>query len=196
MGYAITKTCNKCGVEKHIDCFSVVRPGRGDKNNRASRCKECRSAANLAWYYKNLDAAKASRRSGYVRRMESEKLNARRWREQNKERHLLNNKRWKSENAPRNTMRQAKRVSAQKMATPSWLTAIDLAIMQEMYDIAAARNVQTAVSHHVDHIFPLKGENFSGLNVPWNLRVITASENTRKKNKFPVEYSHLAWGAC
>ena len=41
--------------------------------------------------------------------------------------------------------------------------------------------------HHVDHIIPLQGAIVSGLHVEGNLRVITATENMIKRNRYEVE---------
>jgi hypothetical protein len=49
----------------------------------------------------------------------------------------------------------------------------------------------TGVNHEVDHVHALRGENFSGLHVPWNLRVIPSSANARKSNKPPAEEHDL-----
>ena len=73
--------------------------------------------------------------------------------------------------------------------------------MRALYRVAAARRAS------VDHIIPLKGRDVSGLHVPWNLRIVARSENSRKGNRVgdgapgeirtpdPVVRSHVLYPA-
>jgi hypothetical protein len=87
-------------------------------------------------------------------------------------------------NKERYVAARARRRAAQDSATPTWLTAIDKAMIQEMYDVSEARYIQTGIKHHVDHIVPINGKGVAGMHVPWNLQVITAHENLSKGWRF------------
>jgi 5-methylcytosine-specific restriction endonuclease McrA len=63
---------------------------------------------------------------------------------------------------------------------PRWLSEAQRLEIKSMYAKAARAKL------HVDHIVPLKGKNVSGLHVPWNLQLLTKSENCRKRNFFDV----------
>lgn len=87
-------------------------------------------------------------------------------------------------NKERYVAARSRRRAAQESATPAWLTAIDKAMIQEMYDVSEARYIQTGIKHHVDHIVPINGKGVAGMHVPWNLQVITAHENLSKGWRF------------
>jgi len=81
---------------------------------------------------------------------------------------------------------KAKRKAARLQRTPNWLTDEDFAKIDAAYLQAQQLWQATGIRHHVDHIIPLRGKKVSGLHVPANLRVISASENLKKHNKFEV----------
>ena len=84
----------------------------------------------------------------------------------------------------------AKRRSSKINRTPIWLTDADHAEIKRIYKIANQKTKQTGIKWHVDHIIPLRGKNVSGLHVPHNLRVVPASENLRKSNKWDESTTH------
>ena len=55
--------------------------------------------------------------------------------------------------------------------------------MEELYDLAQRRTIITKIPWEVDHIIPLQNKIVCGLHVPWNMQVITRSENRTKSNK-------------
>jgi 5-methylcytosine-specific restriction endonuclease McrA len=88
----------------------------------------------------------------------------------------------KESSAKKNHINSKYRASKLK-AIPRWLTSFHLEQIESLYKLSKTVEKLTKVKHHVDHIIPLQGETVSGLHVPWNLRIITASENSSKKNK-------------
>ena len=79
-----------------------------------------------------------------------------------------------------------------KQATPPWLNADHKNQIRQFYLDAMAATRVTGVAYVVDHIVPLRGDNVSGLHVPWNLRVVTRTENLAKSNKHVDTPKHTA----
>ena len=72
---------------------------------------------------------------------------------------------------------------AQKLqATPPWLTDEDKAEIRAIYAECRRLQEETGIAHNVDHIHPLQGKTVCGLHVPWNLQVLTRSDNCAKHN--------------
>jgi excisionase family DNA binding protein len=59
--------------------------------------------------------------------------------------------------------------------------------IRAIYAEAKRISAETGIPHHVDHIIPLQGEFVSGLHVETNLRIVTRSENLKKRNKIEHE---------
>jgi hypothetical protein len=78
---------------------------------------------------------------------------------------------------------KAKRRARKLCATPKWLTPEQHKQILAFYTEAKRLEQETGVRYHVDHIVPLQGGDVCGLHVPWNLQVLTATENIRKSNK-------------
>jgi hypothetical protein len=140
----------------------------------------------------NPEAHKVRVRQSYVkmqnnlteREVQRRLKNSQNWFENNKEKAREAVKKHRLNNPTKHCAYQAKRRFLKSKATPSWLTQIQLAQIQEFYDVALAKSVQTGIKYEVDHIHPLNGNGFTGLHVPWNLQVLPVAENRAKGNKF------------
>jgi hypothetical protein len=100
------------------------------------------------------------------------------------EKRRLQSKEWFKNNTGVAKAKRARRRASERNATPDWLTAIHKAQIDQFYEVSTALDMQTGVKHHVDHIVPLKAKIASGLHVPWNLQILTATENLRKNNSY------------
>lgn len=156
---------------------------RASTRYRAAHLDECRDLTRT-WQKANPEKVAAATRNWLARNPGWEL----RYREENREQLKLKNRQWQLAN-PARVREKARRYQASRQhATPAWLSAIQLAQIQEFYEIAEALEMQTDVRYHVDHIHALNGKNFRGLHVPWNLQVLPYDENIRKSNQLPVEY--------
>lgn len=98
-------------------------------------------------------------------------LTARKWWEQYDRTVLLSTPRYRAKRAAQERKRQAKQ---RAFSLPqAYRAEID-----GFYQFC-----QIFKGFEVDHVVPLNGATVSGLHVPWNLQVLTRSENARKGNK-------------
>ena len=71
-----------------------------------------------------------------------------------------------------------------KSATPKWVIELFSEEMKYLVKLRDDARLLTGEDYHVDHIVPIKHPDVCGLNVPWNLQVISAEDNLKKSNKF------------
>lgn len=100
------------------------------------------------------------------------------WLVNNKEKRAKVSSEYRKRNSAYYTEYVSIRSRLAKRAKPTWLDEFQLFYIEELYDIAKRRHLE------VDHIIPLKHDRICGLHVPWNLQLLTRSENAKKSNKF------------
>lgn len=81
---------------------------------------------------------------------------------------------------------KAKRRALETSSVPTCLTQEDFDDIQ-VYYVVREKMSNAEVIYHVDHIVPLNNESVCGLHVPWNLQILSASDNIQKGNKFAEE---------
>jgi hypothetical protein len=154
------KTCSKCREAKPLNSFSKCRANR---DGLQSRCKTCNSADNAGWHAKNPDKARAK---------------FAKWTAENPDKMREHSAKWHAKNPDKARAKKARRRAAQLQATPPWADRSKIAAVyaeQQKY-------IDLGLDVHVDHIVPLRGVNVCGLHVHWNLRIILAEDNLRKRN--------------
>ena len=98
----------------------------------------------------------------------------------NRERILAQNAEYQRNNPAKANASTAKRHAAKLLRTPKWLNPAHWVEINAMYEY----NEIMLGDWEVDHIVPLQGEFVSGLHVPWNLQVLSQSENGSKSNRY------------
>ena len=213
-----TKYCTKCKTDHPIEMFTK---NKNRKDGLAAWCKVCSKASVADWYSRNKDKAQENIKKHYLNNKQAANDRSRAWKKANKE--LINarnkknydpekrreyfaayrkankdkrnayNKEWLNERPGLVNAYAAKRRDAVRKATLSCSSLQDLEEIKGIYALAKKMTESTGQPHHVDHVIPLKGRSVCGLHVPWNLQVITATENLKKSNKVS-EFSLSTFG--
>ena len=105
-------------------------------------------------------------------------------RERNREKARKTTREWQIANPGKVNTYFAKRRATKLRATPTWLTKENHLQIEGFYLLAKEMEKQFGEKYEVDHIVPLKGKVVSGLHVPWNLQILSKSENCSKNNNF------------
>lgn len=197
-----TKVCTKCNETKTVDLFYK----RSDRlSGYTSHCKACKRAHDNAHYSKPeikqkvSEYAKARRELPEVkaeqfayrktynkldRVKEAKKLHqrGRRLNSEVVQKERLRDAQYAKQHPEKFAMKTRKRKIAKLNRTPFWLNDGQLFEMESVYKYCASLRA-IGLDYEVDHIIPLQGKTVSGLHAPWNLQVITASENAAKGNR-------------
>ena len=161
------KICTKCNQEKVVKGNFYKKFSSDDGFD--PWCNECFLIKNRRWVSEN--------------KSRHHELTAR-WYSENTEQHLATSKKVYEQNKPRKLLDYYRREERIARATPPWVKKDELLII---YKKAAEITKDTGIPHEVDHIHPLVHDLVCGLNVPWNLQIITAAKNRRKANKLDLK---------
>lgn len=148
------------------------------------------------WYLKNKVVEKRKSLLSYYSTRESNINSVKQYQKSNKDKYQKTQQKWRKENSDY-VKRRYKKWAKQNpdkirgyynqrqkhihQATPKWA---DMDKINEIYKESARISEETGIPHHVDHIVPLVHPDVCGLHVHANLRVISATENCKKSNKY------------
>ena len=118
----------------------------------------------------------------YAQNKEKFRLQTAKYRAKNPDKVKLSAKKSRQNRRAKATAAERERQAAKIGATPKWLTNEHHKQIDAIYDMARKTTLNAGFKCHVDHIVPLKGKAVCGLHVPWNLRVVSQSYNSKKFN--------------
>lgn len=154
-------------------------------------CVTCRREQSKLWKLKNKEKVHKYNSEHYLQNKKYHVLKAASWAENNKTKFLISNrksrKKWAVANLDLLAFKRAKRRALENNSEPAWLSKDHKEEIQDFYTAAKMFQLYTGQKYHVDHIVPLVNNFVCGLNVPWNLQILSAKENLQKSNKLNVE---------
>lgn len=113
----------------------------------------------------------------WYEKTESRKEYRKKWKSENRDSHNASSRKHREANQGLDRAKTAARKATKLQATPSWVNRKDL---RDFYTRAVSYGLT------VDHIVPLKHPLVCGLHVPWNLQLLSLSENSSKGNRFDI----------
>lgn len=153
------KKCTKCYIEKEYEDFH-----KRSKNKDGLRhwCKKCHNGYNSKWAKNNPEKVAA-----------------------------IDKKRFKNPSRKASKLANESNRRATKLeATPQWLSQFDKEYIKSLYIQAEELTKITGEKHEVHHSLPLQEfkDKFIGLQVPWNLEVLTKEEHLEAHRQLRKQY--------
>lgn len=197
------KICTKCKQQKELSLFYKRKDGA---SGYTSHCKECKRSHDMAHsskpeikearkaYLKSLRAtpefAEKERAYKYqynrldeVRERKAMQQRIRRLNPQVLAKDRQRDVEYAKNNPHIFAAKTRKRKASKLQRTPLWLSAEHKAQINKIYWEASELSKLVGEFYTVDHILPLQGKTVSGLHVPWNLHILSKSENSSKGNR-------------
>lgn len=187
-----TKICSKLTCP-HKGKRQLANQFRYDKRNTdklGSWCKTCLNIQGKGWRDNNQDSIRSARiafkklnpsywanwwQNDRQDHLEKQKI----YRQNNHNTILESNRKYINKNRDKIRAQDAERRAREIQATPKWTNKHIRKILAKIYSRVSRKNKRVA-----DHIIPLKNKLVAGLHVPWNLQILSLSNNCKKLNKF------------
>lgn len=154
--------------------WRAANPDRQKEYHKRGREKE--TIKQREWRAANTEKVKAYKLDYRERNPEAAAKYSKRYRAEKIDKVKAAYRRWVLANQDRVNYLRAKRRAAQRQAMPKWLS------LEQRNEIASFYTRARREGKQVDHIIPLTHKRVCGLHVPWNLQLLTKSENCRKYN--------------
>jgi hypothetical protein len=198
------KTCSRCS---NTYDYSIFVKAKHSKDGLTSHCKLCNreylKAKNREYVSRNPEKVKQSKlrwEKDNLPKIRS-RVKANYWK--NKKKHQLRKADYMKTPQGRATYRAAcsRRRARLKMGNGNLFKMYSKDTLK-VYLESAALSVQTEGEFHVDHIVPLVGKAVKdgkyqqvicGLHVPWNLQILSGSDNCKKNSSFDWTWENKSW---
>lgn len=152
-------------------CARVRKPSEESKRKNSER--------GSRWYFARREQELERRRLNYQTNIDYRKRQMYEYRRSRKAEQAARRRRHYQNNKAQYIADVRARTFQKKLAMPAWA---DRDAIASFYLEAARVTRETGVSHHVDHVIPLRGKTVCGLHVETNLQILPASVNMAKRN--------------
>ena len=211
------KICKECKQPKSFDQFYKKKDGKfGIQTN----CKICVDSKNKLDYLKNKDSIllknkenylkkdksllKVKRREGYLRNKKKILEEKKEYYKKNRDKILAKNalnkdkkaeytKRYNKEKPEKSRIRESEKRLIKKKSSLLICKKLGKKQIEDFYKDAIMLEKIFGEKFEVDHIIPIKHKLVCGLHVPWNLQILTCSDNRKKLNRFDGTYENESW---